>query len=242
MLLKQLALTYLPDRLLKAVRSVHYRNSLRTYNVDAEPDLLGCRALIEPGQTVLDIGANIGVYTRFCSEFVGPTGRVFSLEPVPETFGYLQHNVEALGLTNVTCFNTGASDHDSKSELMSVPEYAGGGANLYESRLTPDGNVPVKVARLDTLFPDLSPDFIKCDVEGHELACVRGALGLIARCRPKWMIEVTHTETVPLMESLGYQALVFVAGDFRPYQGGAPGPNVVGPNLFFVPGLDPPRL
>src|SRR5271169_5397775 len=110
MKVKQLALQYLPDSLARIARSYHYRNSLRHYDIDAEPDLHACRSILTEGDTFLDVGANIGVYTRFCSEFVGPSGKVFSLEPVPETFSYLAGNVRALNLNNVTCLNVAASD------------------------------------------------------------------------------------------------------------------------------------
>ncbi len=229
-MLKQLALNYLPDSLLKALRSIHYSGSLKRYDINAEPDLRACKSFLMPGDTVIDVGANIGVYTRFCSEFVGPSGRVFSLEPVPETFSYLSHNVRSLGLKNVECLNCAASDHDNDSDAMLVPQYSGGGANLYEAALSSEGNVPVRAAKLDTLFPSLSPQFIKCDVEGHELACIQGAMGLIHRCHPKWMVEVTRRETFELFESLGYIAFSYGEGKFRPYD-----PTRVTANYFFFP-------
>jgi FkbM family methyltransferase len=230
MITKHLALRYLPDRLLKVARSVHYRNSLKHYDIDAEPDLHACRSLLKEGDTVLDVGANIGVYTRFCSEFVGPSGRVISLEPVPETYSYLTGNVRALNLKNVQCFNVAASDHDDESGRMSIPQYDTGGRNLYTAKLSSEGNVAVKVARLDTLFPDLTPAFIKCDVEGHEVACIKGALNLIRRCQPSWLVEVSSQETFELLFSLKYAAFSYEENTFRPYDSSRPSAN-----YFFFP-------
>lgn len=229
-MMKQLALKYLPDRLLKAVRSIHYSASLKRYDIDAEPDLRACKDILAPGDTVLDIGANIGVYTRFCSEFVGPSGHVISLEPVPETFSYLSHNVRSLRLGNVDCLNCAASDHDNDSDLMLVPQYSKGGANLYEAALSSEGNIRVRSAKLDTLFPDLSPQFIKCDVEGHELACVHGALDMIQRCLPKWMVEVTRRETFELFDSLDYAVFFYDGRKFSPCDS-----SHVTTNYFFFP-------
>lgn len=231
MITKHLALRYLPDSVLKIARSVHYRNSLKNYNIDAEPDLHACRSLLKTGDTVLDVGANIGVYTRFCSEFVGSTGRVLSLEPVPETYSYLTGNVRALNLKNVQCFNVAASDHDDEAGRMSIPQYDTGGRNLYTAKLSSEGNVAVKVARLDTLFPDLSPAFIKCDVEGHEVACIKGALNLIHRCQPTWLVEVSSKETFELLFSLNYEAFSYEENAFRPYDSSRPSAN-----HFFFPG------
>jgi FkbM family methyltransferase len=230
MAMKDLALRYLPDGLLRVARSVHYRNSLKHYDINVEPDLHACRGLIKEGDTALDVGANIGVYTRFCSEFVGSTGRVFSLEPVPETYSYLTGNVRALNLKNVQCFNVAASDHDDDSGRMTIPQYDSGGRNLYTAKLSSEGNVAVKVAKLDTLFPDLNPSFIKCDVEGHEVACIKGALNLIRRCQPIWMVEVSGQETFELLFSLNYEAFTYEEQTFRPYD-----PSRPSANSFFFP-------
>lgn len=238
MSLKNVALKYLPDSVLRVVRSRHYSNQLRQYPMDAEPDLFGCQALLQPGDTVLDVGANIGVYTRFCSEFVGPAGAVHSFEPIPETYKYLSRNVAALGLQNVTCYNVAASDKDQAHAAMSMPEYDSGGANIYEARLSEQGNIPVKTARLDTLFPKLSPKLIKCDVEGHDLACIEGAVELIKRAQPIWIVEVSGPETFQLLESLGYETFVWSNGKFRPVT-----PSDKVPNYFFFPrGKRPERI
>lgn len=232
--LKHLALQYFPDSLLRIARSIHYRDSLRHYDIDAEPDLHGCQSIIKAGDIVLDVGANIGVYTRFCSEFTGPSGKVISLEPVPETYSYLVSNVHALGLKNVQCLNVAASDHDDDSGRMAIPQYNTGGTNLYEAKLSSNGNVPVKVAKLDTLFPDLTPAFIKCDVEGHDLACITGALNLIHRCQPSWLVEVSSKDTFELLYSLGYAAFTYDQHGFSPYDS-----TRSSTNYFFFPHADP---
>ncbi len=235
MSLRQLALNYLPGSTLRFVRSVHYQRQLKHYPTNKEPDLEGCKALLQPGDTMLDIGANIGVYTRFCSQFVGPTGQVHSLEPVPETFSYLAGNVRAIGLQNVTCYNLAASDKDQSHAAMSMPTYTTGGANIYEARLSDDGDIPVRTARLDTLFPELSPRLIKCDVEGHELACINGARDLIARSHPYWVVEVSKAETFELFASLNYDAYLWSNGTFRR---STPADRV--PNYFFFERSDLP--
>lgn len=229
-MIKQLAFNYLPDRLLKTVRSVHYSRSLKRYDIDTEPDLRACESIIRHGDTVLDVGANIGVYTRFCSEFVGDSGKVISLEPVPEIFSYLSHNVRSLRLKNVECLNLAASDHDNDFDAMLVPQYSTGGSNLYEAALSSDGNIRVRSIKLDTLFHSLSPQFIKCDVEGHELACVRGAIGIIRRCRPMWLVEVSCQETFELFKSLDYDGYSYIDGKLHSYNS-----DCATANYFFFP-------
>jgi FkbM family methyltransferase len=58
-------------------------------------------AEILPGNTVVDIGANIGCFTLFASQRVGPTGRVIAVEPNAETFQRLQRHLRINNLTNV---------------------------------------------------------------------------------------------------------------------------------------------
>jgi hypothetical protein len=100
---------------------------------------------------------------------------------------------------------------------MAIPQYNTGGTNLYEAKLSSDGNVPVKVAKLDTLFPELNPAFIKCDVEGHDVACIKGGLDLVRRCQPNWLVEVSSQETFELFYSLGYKAFSYEEHSFLPY-------------------------
>src|SRR5215469_11905501 len=66
-----------------------------------ERDAVVARKLISPGDTVLDIGANIGVYSRMLSRCVGPQGTVYAFEPIPHTFDFLSNNIRKLGLKNV---------------------------------------------------------------------------------------------------------------------------------------------
>lgn len=54
------------------------------------------RQLIQPGMTVVDVGANIGIYTRFFSGLAGVSGRVHAFEPAPSNFERLQENAEHL--------------------------------------------------------------------------------------------------------------------------------------------------
>lgn len=51
---------------------------------------------LRPGDTVFDVGANIGLFTLFAAERCGPDGKVYAFEPLPETFAALKHNVDAL--------------------------------------------------------------------------------------------------------------------------------------------------
>ena len=56
---------------------------------------------LRPGDTVIDVGANVGYYTLLAARKVGPRGKVVAFEPDPESFSFLKRNVKANGFTNV---------------------------------------------------------------------------------------------------------------------------------------------
>ena len=194
---KKLALRLLPNFALAQLKKVHYANVLRRASGTDEPDLTVVRYLVQPGQIVVDIGANIGIYTKFLSQCVGPSGKVISVEPIPLTFDILRSNVRKLRLRNVQLENFAISDIEGPV-TMHVPTYRTGGENFYEARI---GTAKIEGSRrsfevsaitLDALLSEaLVVHFVKCDVEGHELNCIRGAMRTLERSRPAWLIEVS---------------------------------------------------
>ena len=130
--------------------------------------------LIRPSMTVLDIGANQGVYTLLFSSLVGDSGKVFAFEPDPLLFQTLQKNLECNGTSNVTAFNIAlGSVLESRTLHRSM-------LNLGDNRLAQGGlggfrdltTVPVK--RLDDVPISSKVDFIKIDVQGWELEVLKG--------------------------------------------------------------------
>ena len=229
---KSLALRFLPEAVLRPVRKAHYARKLAT--AAAEPEMAVLRHLVPVGGCAIDLGANFGLYTRFLAEAVGPTGTVHAVEPVPPTYAVLQSNVRRLGLTQVRTHPVAVSDVTG-AVTMSVPRYASGGSNYYEARVvqTPAdrGQVAHVVGvRLDELFAHLPRvDVIKCDVEGHELAAVRGAQALLRAHQPAWLMEVSGdpdasasgaAELVRRMRSEGYEIYRFDGRRVRPRQRG----------------------
>ena len=211
---------FLPGPVRRVARRAYYARLLRAAREGDEVDLGCLRRVVGPGACVVDAGASIGLYTRFLSERVGPQGRVYAVEPVPETFDVLASSVRRLRLANVTILNYALSDVDGPLE-MEVPLWPGGGENLYEARAAAPGagsglrRVTVAARRLDTLLPDKPIAFIKCDVEGHELRCLAGAVETVRRSRPVWLLEVWGDPDIPgshahgvfrAMADLGYEA------------------------------------
>jgi len=195
--LKKLASKILPERILQAARRIYYERVLRGYTEHDEQDVQVVNKLVSPSSVALDVGANFGMYTKFLSELVGPDGHVYSIEPFPQMFDVLCHNIKKLGLTNVKAINAAVSDEDG-TVTMEVPLYQTGGENFYEARIVLDESsrslrrATVQARSLDSLFADAPHgiSFIKCDVEGNELKCIRGAAAVIETFRPAWHIEI----------------------------------------------------
>jgi FkbM family methyltransferase len=222
---KRIALRVLPERLLHFIKKLHYAQVVRTLSENDEPDLKVIRHLVGMGNQVADLGANIGVYTKHLSEFVGVSGRVYSVEPTPLTFDILSSNVRKLGLENVELKNCAISDIHGYV-TMEVPEYDWGGENFYAAHVVRHQgpgflrSAVVPSITIDSLFSgESSPlHFIKCDVEGHELSCVRGAVRTIQKSKPAWLIEISGNpddeesgshQTFHLLLASGYQAYYF---------------------------------
>jgi FkbM family methyltransferase len=232
--IKRLALRFLPDRLLQKLKKIHYAKALRSAAEGGEPDLKVVRHLAGAGSHVIDVGANFGLYTKFLAELVGATGRVYSVEPVPLTYEILTSNLKRLKLRNVEPFNLAASD-DAGEVRMEVPRYDSGGENFYEARVVAGAAASLRAVRvearpLDALFGHLRQiDFIKCDVEGHELACLRGAEMILRKVKPAWLIEISGSPdqsasnaaaVFRLMTDAGYLSLWFDGLHLRPRERG----------------------
>jgi FkbM family methyltransferase len=169
--------------------------------IKPEPDALRCRELIKPGDRVVDVGANIGAYTRLMSESIGPEGLVHSYEPIPETFSYLHNNVKKCGVDNVIVHNAAVSTQAGEFK-MRIPRH-----NFYRPRCRRNATFRSKRLPLmkNFLRRPVCPSF-KCDAEGHERKVIEGALKLIQRDHPVWLIETWNEDVIRRMQELGYKA------------------------------------
>jgi len=189
-------LRLLPEPVFQAIRRFYYVRVVRSVSEASEADLEIVRYLVNPGNRAVDVGANIGVYTKHLSNLVGDSGRVYAIEPLPLTFDLLRANVRALALRNVELMNCAVSSKNGQV-TMAVPVIAGE-ENFYRARIVQEWRanshrVEVESRTLDTLFAGQPYPiaFIKCDVEGHELDCIRGGADLVRRYHPAWLIEIT---------------------------------------------------
>ncbi len=133
------------------------------------------RRWVRPGFVACDIGANIGTYTVPIARLVGPSGHVVSFEPNRPTYACLRQNIRQNRLANVTLLRAAAGPESGTAGLVVTAD------NFGEVHLAPPGGVATARVAVTTVDAEVARlrlhrvDFIKIDVEGFELAALRGA-------------------------------------------------------------------
>ncbi len=191
------------------------------------------RAVLKPGDCFYDVGANYGIYTLWSAPLVGPTGEVHAFELVPATRDGLNRLVRQNALANVTVVASAAGAYDGSGRIRVVPGASGLAHLAGQSRAdNADGTeesdgLAVTVRTLDGYAWDhRPPNLIKIDVEGHELAVLRGARELLATHHPAVVFEFisshqaranTPSSAIPdLLADCGYQIFNLTTRDIRP--------------------------
>jgi len=137
------------------------------------------RQSLRSGMTVVDVGANIGIYTLHAARAVGDTGRVFSFEPTPRTFGVLQGNVDANGFSARVDLRCAAVLDERATMPLYVQDVRCGLNSLYGRQGS--RSVMVETVSLDEALAAIpSIDLIKIDAEGAEPRILRGMRRIIA--------------------------------------------------------------
>lgn len=203
----------LPHRWQAELKRLHFGRQIaqdRFNTSEAEYGLLP--QLLQPGDWAIDVGANVGQYTKRFSDLVGPRGRVLAFEPVPATFALLAANAERFAHGNVSLFNAAVSDQ-LQVLGMAIPRFPTGLQNYYEAHLigSADAGVQVLTVSLDALSIAQKVALIKIDAEGHEAHVLAGMWQLIERSRPVLIIETGSEPLVDEVKRRGY-AVVRSAG------------------------------
>ena len=128
---------------------------------------------IPPGGTVLDIGAQFGLFSLLAAQRTGPQGRVFAFEPAPHNLELLRRNVEENLRPNITIVPKAVGNRRGTVRLFL---YEGSDSHsLYQdSRMPTRGTAQVECITIDEFLGDQPTDVIKMDIEGHELHALEG--------------------------------------------------------------------
>lgn len=150
-----------------------------------------CASVAAP--VVFDVGANVGDYSLLVHSFI-PSARVYAFEPAAPVYQELTRKLSAIGNgANLEAFNLGLSDEEKSVDLHSYT-VEGEAVSLISSidRRLPTQVVHVEVSETERIEVRTLDsfclaegveriDFLKLDVEGHEVAVLRGARGMLDR-------------------------------------------------------------
>jgi FkbM family methyltransferase len=184
------------------------------------------RANLLPGQNALDIGANIGYFAAVMAQVVGNNGRICAFEPVPSTVEQLRMTVTSNGFNHVEIMPIAVGAAESTTTIW-YDKVVSANASMYKRITTVSGeSAQVPVLTIDSLYHAgkiPKADFIKIDVEGHELSAFTGAKRFLIESRPTIVFEYNPetaalagwqlSELVGLLSSCCGYAYYIIVGD-----------------------------
>lgn len=197
--------------------------------------------LVRRGDTCIDIGANLGYYSRPLSRLVGTQGRVYAVEPVPVIGRVLRRNLRRCANVEILPYALGAENRriTMSNDSVLTDGYFGTGRNRVDDSAAASGSAAANDAgtasgsaaaaaatfeaemrRGSELFGGLERvDFIKCDIEGYELHVMRELRPLLERHRPTVLIETggeNRPQIVALFTELDYRGMTLDRGRLIP--------------------------
>jgi len=209
---KRVLLRHLPRDFDSAPIHVSPDASLSLWNPRLESDLFDlARQFVHPGDTIWDIGANVGLFTIAAAQKAGPNGSVLAVEPDPWLAALLQRTVDAqpstaasihilpVAVSNQVGVETLhiAKRNRASNHLASIPEHSQAGGTretLQVQCITLDSlldQIPDQTPA-QTPDPTLPPSLVKIDVEGSEIDLLHGSHRLLSEIRPIIMCESQH--------------------------------------------------
>ncbi len=180
---------------------------LDAYGEWSEEEATVCASLLQPGDTVIEAGSNLGSHTLALGAAVGPGGRVHAFEPQGFINELLTWNVTANRLDQVTVHR--AAVGSAPGELV-IPD-------VDYDKVTNFGGISLLPSGSGNSVPVITIDgmglsqlrLLKADVEGMELEVLRGAVETIRRCRPILYLENDRNDLsvklIDFVRSLGYR-------------------------------------
>lgn len=198
----------------KGIKIESPMDSIETYVEVFQDKVYDREAVPKAGDVVIDIGAYVGMYSIKASQFVGPTGLVIAVEPLPSNLVYLGENLKACPNTRVV--KVALSNYVGDGKLYSSPSTA-----VHSMTYVRKDFIKVKVTTLDELVKELKlsrVDYIKMDAEGSDLNILKGARDILRNYFPVLSIACYHTDpngipyvgkVITYLKSLGYGCITF---------------------------------
>jgi len=171
-----------------------------------EKEMCFLRRWLKPGMAVIDIGANLGVYSLPLARLVGPHGRVFAYEPGSAPRGCLERSRDLNRAHNLEIAAQALSAGEAEGHLVF------GGSSELSALGTGGKGEPVRITSLDIQDRERqwpAPDFVKIDAEGEEERIIAGGCDFFSRYSPLVMFEIKagskfNDKLRSIFPSLGY--------------------------------------
>lgn len=152
------------------------------------------RTVLAPGDCAIDCGSHTGKHTFPMAECVGPTGRVYAYEPIPEKNQIAKLKIENDRITNIDLREKAVGDVGASGmTFFYIRNDPGKSSFQFRKAHNRDEldvvELKVDMVALDEELPEIKVKFIKMDVEGHEYKVLNGLQKIIEICRPVICIE-----------------------------------------------------
>lgn len=132
------------------------------------------RKLVKPGMTVVDVGANQGLFAMLFASLVGPSGKVFSFEPEPNLYKIASSNLRANGIANVELLPMALGSGPGELTLQKSALNSGDNRLSRQVGANSEGAVQVRIEPFDRLGLTDKVDVVKIDVQGWETEVLKG--------------------------------------------------------------------
>jgi FkbM family methyltransferase len=170
------------------------------------------RRHVAPGSVVFDIGANIGFFSLLSASLTGPSGRVEAFEPVPSSGAAVLANSSLNSFSNVRLHTVAVADQPGEARLCVPMDPSWAHLNLHGPHPNTDFELSVPLISIDGEIAEGHlpvPSVVKIDVEGHEVAVLRGMRDTLAAHQPVIICELheSNRELLSLAEELGYEVV-----------------------------------
>ena len=161
---------------------------------------------LRPGDIFIDIGSCIGYYALLASAFTGEKGQVIAFEPDKDNYSRLMKNISLNGSKNIVVHQKAVSNVNAELEFHINP-LNNGGHSLNEFEDYSSARVDkVMAVRMDDFIDKELPGqlikWVKIDVEGHQMEVLEGMSSLLARQRPRLIVEHPSDKENLLIEFL----------------------------------------
>lgn len=192
-------------RIMRYTNDMYIGNSVGLYGEYAHDEMELYKQLLKLGDTVIEVGANIGTLTVPIAQYVGNEGKVYAFEPQRITFQVLCGNIALNNLYNVWTYNCGVANEHKKVKIFEGQLGINNGAFRISDW---PGNYEIDIVALDE-YNFKNCDLLKVDAEGMDTEVIQGAENLIKQCQPYIVMEANYTkagkEIVKKLQMIGYK-------------------------------------